>query len=432
MERHAAQRRLAGILLLIALAAERVVPAAAAEPLAAEPQPAGATVMNADVRGAYEASVASWKDELAVAWYDTRGRHAQIYARFDEGAPRRMGEMMLTHGKRHAYEPSLQVTSDRLIVAWYDKVPGSGELTARLGAWDKQGKPLWQRRLSVSGHFGRNPVVRVDGDAIFCAWLEAAKGRNPSVWVAWFDFEGRPKIAPRRAADASRDTWNLNAAIEGERQAWVVFDAHPGTRKPELFALRADPSAIRLRRLSADDGFASVYPDIAFEGSRVAVTWFDERDGNQEVYLFAGEKGELFRGADEQALDARARRVTTTPGASIGAYVAWNGRRGGLAWCDNTSGQYEIFFQQFDEDGAATASTGRLTHTEAWSLVPAIVPWEHGFALAWNEYIPAARKPASASRSNVVLARIDASLDVGAPGLPTGVSDSHTLEAHDW
>ena len=42
-------------------------------------------------------------------------------------------------------------------------------------------------------------------------------------------------------------------------------------------------------------------------------------------------------------VDRRARRVTDTKGESIGAYVAWNHNRIGLAWCDNTPGQQEVY-----------------------------------------------------------------------------------------
>ncbi|MGE3178436.1 MAG: hypothetical protein AB7O32_13305 [Vicinamibacterales bacterium] len=58
----------------------------------------------------------------------------------------------------------------------------------------------------------------------------------------------------------------------------------------------------------------------------------------------------------------------------------------GLAWCDDTSGQFEVHFQPFDGDGAALSPPRRLTDSVAASLIPAIEPWGEGFALAWNEY----------------------------------------------
>ena len=131
-----------------------------------------------------------------------------------------------------------------------------------------------------------------------------------------------------------------------------------GTRADELFVARVDKSSSRVTRLTADDGRPSKYPDLAVGGGRVALTWFDERDGNKEVYLFVAREEELVEG-----LEARATRITNTPGESIGAYVAWNAkrRRFGLAWCDNTEGQHEVYFQSFDERGRPLEPARRLT-----------------------------------------------------------------------
>ena len=82
-----------------------------------------------------------------------------------------------------------------------------------------------------------------------------------------------------------------------------------------------------------------------------------------------------------------AHRVTTTPGASIGAYLASNGERIGLAWSDDTSGNYEVFFQSFDADGISLAlPPRRLSDTPTNSMIPAIEPWRDGFALAWDRW----------------------------------------------
>ena len=83
--------------------------------------------------------------------------------------------------------------------------------------------------------------------------------------------------------------------------------------------------------------------------------------------------------------EAHAMRVTATAGASIGAYLAWNGRRVGLAWSDETDGEAEVYFQAFDPTGAALDTAERLTHNPTASLIPAIQPSDDGFALAWNE-----------------------------------------------
>ena len=87
-------------------------------------------------------------------------------------------------------------------------------------------------------------------------------------------------------------------------------------------------------------------------------------------------------------VEQRPLRVTKTPGQSIGAYLAWNRDRIGLAWCDNTLGQQEIYFQEFDARGRARTPASRLTHNTMESVIPAIAPIGNGFLLAWNEFTP--------------------------------------------
>jgi hypothetical protein len=183
---------------------------------------------------------------------------------------------------------------------------------------------------------------------------------------------------------ASKTTWNLNLDLAGS-DAWVVFDAETSTRASELFVARVGERGMQLKRVTRDDGATSKYPDLAVDREgRVAMTWYDMRDGNDEVYLFVGGASDLHG-----EIDGRARRVTTTEAESIGAYVAWNAGRVGLAWSDKDSGAHEVYFQTFDAAGMPSGSVERLTRSETWSLVPAIRPWRKGFALAWTEYRPA-------------------------------------------
>ena len=254
-------------------------------------------------------------------------------------------------------------------------------MRAQLGVWQRDGTPIWTTPVAVGTGSSRNAIVRSFGDALFCAWIEADGDRRESVWGGWWERDGRPRGAPVRLGSAGETTWNLNAAIAPTGDAWVVFDAHADTRVEELFAAKLAEGRATLARLTADDGIRSKYPDLAFgAGGRGAITWYDERDGNREVYLAVAPVDELMLPIEEPA-----HRVTATPGASIGAYLASNGDLFGLAWSDDTSGNYEVFFQSFDIDGNPLTSPRRLSDTPTNSMIPAIEPWRDGFALAWDE-----------------------------------------------
>ena len=358
--------------------------------------------------GAYEASLARLGDGWAVAWHDTRNGHPEIYTRLldVEGNPSGPSRRM-TDTPNFSYEPQLTATGGgELVVGWYAVSP-SGASVTHVAAWDLAGDagPLWTRMLSSPARLGRNVAVRVENRRLFCAWIEKSeRNQEAGVWAQWFDLDlgGRPLSPPRRLADAGQTTWNVNAAIDGDGHAWVVFDATAGTRTNELFLVGADDAAALPVRLTNDDGVASKYPDLAFGSDSAAVTWFDERDGNKEVYLVVAPLPEL-----RDRFEANAVRVTTTEGASIGAYLAWNGDRVGLAWSDETDGEAEVYFQTFDRAGAVLHAAERLTNNPTASLIPAIQPSGGGFALVWNEDVVAQRGDhLSGGRSDIVFTTV--------------------------
>jgi len=342
-----------------------------------------ATQVSETPAGAFEASLAVVHDGFVTTWYDTRHGHGEIYARHLslDGIPTGP-ERRLTTGDADAFEADVAPLRDGFAVGWYEKGK-SGQLRAKMGAWAPEGTSRWVQTLSTHG---RNTVTRALGGLIFAAWIEDEPADRASVWITWRRADNVELIAPRRVADASSTTFNLNAVIDpdaspGNPRAWVVFDAKAGTKASEIFLVETTETADRLVRLTPDDGADSKYPDVALSQGRAALTWFDLKDGNEEVYLTVGDRGAYLEGRSPAWM-----RITSTSGHSIGAYVAWNGTRFGLVWCDNTPGNQEVFFQSFDRDGGTKSDVQRVTNTAAQSGVPAIKGVSGGFALVWNEY----------------------------------------------
>ena len=348
--------------------------------------------------GAYEVSLASWGESaLALVWYDTRDGNAEIYARFIEGTGRPIGvDYRLTHTSDESFEPDVVALEDGVAIAWYEKSPAEA-LRAQLGAWDLALEPKWNIALGDAGSMTRNPVLRATADGLFAAWIERTSPDVEVIRAARFGFDGTPSEPPVTLGPASETTWNLNAAIDPQGNPIVAYDARSGTQADELYLAIVLPSGVSLTRVTPDDGRDSKYPDIAFaESGSAALTWFDTRDGNEEVYLAIGSLEDLL--AD---IVTHATRVTETPGQSIGAYVAWNGARVGLTWSDDSEGEHEIYFQSFDDDGAAVPPR-RITTNPTSSLIPAIKPWRDGFELAWIELTAGAQGPHDAdTRSEV-------------------------------
>lgn len=330
---------------------------------------------------AFEVSAAVSGKASALAWHGGYGERDVIELQWlDDAGQAKGAAVALTDGARKAYEPDLQLVGGQPVLAWYEKDDAS-VLTAFLGRFDAAGKPVWRVSLGAEGAQSRNPVVRVGRGAIHVAWIETRPGVAPEVRAARYRLDGRRIGAPLVAGQAGTDTWNLNAAISGG-VFHVVWDARLGERAHELHLARIAGGAVRRVRLSADDGHASLYPDLAINGrGDAALTWFDEKDGNTEIYLTIAPLSRLLKGQAPEG-----RRITHTPEGSIGAYLAWNGDRLGLVWCDGQEGQNELYGQAFDRAGNPAGDIQRLTHTPAQSSIPSIRAAGKGFLIGWNEY----------------------------------------------
>ncbi len=331
---------------------------------------------------AYEVDVSSDDRELAAAWYGERGGHARIYIQPLSAEGKAEGQPLeVTDGEREAYEPDLAFLGEDYVVAWYEKPVGGGWESAWLSRIGRNGGERWRRVLPAEGGAGLRPVVRVQADEIHVAWVRTLTDGTADVWYARYDGEGAEARAARVIAPASPDTWNLNAALDGAGRMHVVYDAKTSTRARELRHVIVEGSASSVEALTPDDGYDSLYPDIAIDNDRIALTWFDTRDGNEEVYLAAGVLSDSLPDRVAQA-----RRVTETTGHSTGAYVAWNHNRLGLAWTDDTGGHADAYVQIFTPGLVPEAPARVLLATHDTASIPAIVPAGACFAIAWNEY----------------------------------------------
>jgi hypothetical protein len=331
---------------------------------------------------AYEVALSVSGQKTALAWHGGEaGRDRIEFEWLDADGRANSPVTPITDGTRYAYEPDLEMLDGQPVLAWYEK-DDKGTLTAWLERTDAGGRSLWRRPLSAEGGFARNPVIQVQGGVIYAAWIETAPGAAPSVWAQRFDPQGRPLTVPVRAGEASKNTWNLNAAVDGQGAQYVVYDARRSARAKELRLAVIGNGPVRDIQLTPDDGHDSVYPDLKIGPSgQAALTWWDEKDGNEEVYLVVAPLASFASGSMPAA-----RRITHTEAPSIGAYLAWNGDTLGLVWCDAEEGHDQLYGQLFDATGHPETGVRRLTHTARESLIPSIQPSGRGFLMAWNEY----------------------------------------------
>jgi len=345
------------------------------------------TDRDADEMRAHELSIAVGPGRTFAAWHGGFGKGSSIYIQeIDTRGSFKASPIRVSEGNLLAYEPDLVIAGTHPVIAWYEKDPADGRLSAWLAGLTSEGNRQWVVRLGDRESSSRNPVVRVIGDKLHVAWIEQALRDNgdnqSSIRHQVFTLSGKALAPAHEIGRANRDTWNLNATTSGNRFI-VAYDAALSTQAHELHMLVVSGQDVLHRSLSGNDGYASLYPDLQVNASgRAALTWFDERDGNQEVYLLAAPLDTFVTGALPPP-----ERISHSDEASIGAYLSWNGEVIGLAWSDEEAGQRQIFTRTFEANGTPLGPVRHFAPVEGSASVPAIRARGADFLLAWNDYV---------------------------------------------
>jgi hypothetical protein len=152
---------------------------------------------------------------------------------------------------------------------------------------------------------------------------------------------------------------------------------------------------IRLTTSSADQWD----PALAYWGSKLYLVWMDYRNGNYEIYTRISNDGGLTWETDE--------RQTNAAGDSKFPSIAVSGTYIHLAWQDNRSGNYEIYYKRSVDGGISWEPDVPLTNAPCSSEFASValadsvvhVVWQDGRDL--NEEVYYKRNPAGNIPSTV-------------------------------
>ena len=107
-------------------------------------------------------------------------------------------------------------------------------------------------------------------------------------------------------------------------------------------------------RLTNSSGF-SLYPSIAVSGLSVNIVWYDNRDGDYEIYYKRSTDGGTTWGADT--------RLTVSSGISQDPAINVSGSFVNVVWQDSRSGSFEIFYKRSTDGGISWGIDMPLSNT---------------------------------------------------------------------
>ena len=272
--------------------------------------------------------IAASGNNVHITWYEDRDSDYEIYyKRSTDGGVNWGNDTRLTNHPSFSLYPSIAVSGSTLHLVWQDSRDGNEEIyylrsTNSGSNWEAS------TRLTNSSGQSKYPSVSVSGN---------------SVHVFWHDFRsGSWKIYYKRSSDGGV-TWTADARL-------------------------SDNGA---------PGGAEGYPCTCANGSYVHAAWHDSRDGYFEIYYKRS-----IDGGNNWSADVR---LTNDPQGSDVPSISASGNHVHVTWYDQRDGNSEIYYKRSSDNGANWSSDIRLTNAADNSFFPVIESSENNVHVVWHD-----------------------------------------------
>ncbi|MBZ0202300.1 MAG: T9SS type A sorting domain-containing protein [Ignavibacteria bacterium] len=231
-----------------------------------------------------------------TVWIDDRDGNNEIYYRRSTDLGLNWGaETRLTNNSSSSYNPSVSVSGSNVHVTWYDLRDGNNEIYYKRST---DGGITWgaDNRLTYNTSLSYDPCSTVSGSIIHVVWTDT-RDNNKEIYY-------------KRSTD-NGVSWSPD---------------------------------VRLTTYMND----SMYPSVTASGPVVHITWTDYHDGNYEIYYRCSTDGGTAWEPDS--------RLTNNPGVSVLSSAAVTNSSVHTVWYDDRDGNAEIYYKR-NPTGSPTGIT---------------------------------------------------------------------------
>jgi hypothetical protein len=334
-------------------------------------------------------SIASSGNIVHVLWHDNRdGNYEIYYKRSTNGGISWATDTRFTNDTAVSENPSVTLSGSVVHAVWQDNRDGNTEIyykhsTDDGASWESE------ERLTNDFSFSLAPSVSVFGSVVHVVWQEGRDGNGEIyykrsinggiswaadtrltnlhtnsfsgfssvsasasvVHVVWQDNRDGPYAIYSKSSTDGGNSWGAdtrltNSSFSGPPSAsvsdsivHVVWrDGRDGNG--EIYYKRSSDGGLTWgtdTRLT-NNSYESWFPSITVSGQIVHVVWYDERDGNSEIYHKRATDGGVSWGVDT--------RLTINSSGSYDPFVSVSGSVVHVVWQDHRDGNYEIYYKR--------------------------------------------------------------------------------------
>ena len=171
--------------------------------------------------------------------------------------------------------------------------------------------------------------------------------------------------------------WSPSISVSGSNIHITWRDERDGNN--EIYYKRSSDGGASWEadtRLTNNSDF-SFNPSIALFDSVVHIVWFDNRDGNFEIYYKRSTNSGLNWEAD--------KRLTNNAGNSENPTISVSGSIVNIVWRDDRDSNSEIYYKRSTDGGTNWEEDTRLTNNISSSEAPSISGSGSSVHVVWNE-----------------------------------------------
>jgi PGF-pre-PGF domain-containing protein len=335
-----------------------------------------------DVRLTNDASE-SWGPAIAlngsnihVVWHDNRDENYEIYYKNSTDAGVTWSsDVRLTNAASTSEDPSIALNGSNIHVVWEDNRDGNYEIYYKNST---DAGVTWSSdvRLTNNASSSGGPVIAVNGNNLHVVWDDNRDG-NYEIYYKNSTDAGVTWSSDVRLTNDAGYSYLPSIALNGSNIHVVWWDNRDGNY--EIYYKNSTDAGVTWSsdvRLT-NDASDSRYSTIALSESNTHVVWEDNRDGNYEIYYKNSTDAGVTWSSDV--------RLTNNIGHSYNPSIAVNGNNIHVVWDDDRDGNDEIYYKNSTDNGATWSGDVMLTNDASGSDNPAIALSESNTHVVWYD-----------------------------------------------
>jgi hypothetical protein len=321
--------------------------------------------------------IASSGDTIHVVWYDDRDGNNEIYyKRSLDGGLTWEEDIRLTYTVYNSTAATIAVSGLVVNIAWAEDLVGNLEIFYKRS---EDGGNSWGDEIQITDTPGLTSgnCFSVSGSLLYLVYYDQSDGwwdvyfkRSTDGGLTW-EPEVRLTFEPSLSA-------NTSVCSSGPLVHVVWDEQRDGNR--EIYYKRSTDNGMTWgfdTRLTNDYAVSWV-PCVGASGSDVYIVWYDNRDGNGEIYF--------KRSTDDGLSWEDDTRLTDNSGDSRFPNLAVSGKSLFVVWVDNSDGNEEIYYKYSTDGGENWEPDIRLTDDPAVSNYPDVSVCGIQVNAIWNDF----------------------------------------------